>query len=117
MRRYFESSEDGKILYRNKFVQFKCTGPEHTSESSGFSMKTMEGIGASRHPVVMRFTKYLNGPMGKTVLENLDEGESFVLQTSEHTLRVTKRRGKAVVGLMQTGPERKKPPDWTIKAR
>ena len=47
--------------------------------------------------VVTRFTRYLNGPMGKTVLENLDEGESFVLQTSEHTLRITKRRGRAVV--------------------
>ena len=79
-------------------------------------MKTMEGIGASKHPVVKRFTKYLNGPMGKTVLENLDEGESFVLQTSEHTLRVTKRRGKAVVGLMQKRTDRKKPADWSIKA-
>ena len=74
-------------------------------------MKTIEGIGASKNPVVVRFTKYLNGPKGKTVLENLDEDESFILQTSEHTLRVTQRRGKAVVSLMQTGP------DWTIKAR
>jgi len=81
------------------------------------SMKTMEGIGASKHPIVKRFTKYLNGPMGKTVLENLDEDESFILQTSEHTLRVTKRKGKAVVRLMQVGADRKKPPDWTIKAR
>ena len=47
--------------------------------------------------VIKRFTKYLNGPMGKTVLENLDEGESFILQTSEHTLRVSKMKGKAVV--------------------
>ena len=80
-------------------------------------MKTMEDIGTSKHPVVIRFTKYLNGPMGKTVLENLDEGESFVLQTSEHTLRVTKRKGKAVVGLMNKGKDREKSPNWTIKAR
>ena len=46
----------------------------------------------SEEKVVTRFTRYLNGPMGKTVLENLDEGESFVLQTSEHTLRNTKHR-------------------------
>jgi len=63
-------------------------------------MRTVERIGTSKHPVVVRFTRYLNGPMGKTVLENLDEGESFVLQTSEHTLRVTKRDGKAIVNLM-----------------
>ncbi|MDH4213089.1 MAG: hypothetical protein OEV85_04135 [Candidatus Thorarchaeota archaeon] len=51
--------------------------------------------------VVARFTKYLNGPMGRTVLENLEEGEDFILQTSEHTLRVTKRRGRAVVTMMK----------------
>jgi len=51
--------------------------------------------------VVARFTKYLNGPMGRTVLENLEEGENFVLQTSEHTLRVTKQRGRAVVTMMK----------------
>ncbi len=63
-------------------------------------MPSAENIGASKHPVVVRFTKYLNGPMGARVLENLDEGESFILQTSDHTLRVTKRRGRAVVNLM-----------------
>jgi hypothetical protein len=51
--------------------------------------------------VVARFTKYLNGPMGKTVLDNLGEGEDFILQTSEHTLRVTKRRGRAVVTMVK----------------
>jgi hypothetical protein len=51
--------------------------------------------------VVARFEKYLNGPMGKSVLSNLEEGESFILQTSEHTLRVTKRRGRAVITPLQ----------------
>jgi len=54
----------------------------------------------SEEKVVTRFTRYLNGPMGKTVLENLEEGESFILQTSEHTLRITKLRGRAVVTLL-----------------
>ena len=49
--------------------------------------------------VVQRFTNYLNGHRGKAVLDSLEEGESFILQTSEHTLRVTKRNGKAVVKL------------------
>jgi hypothetical protein len=39
--------------------------------------------------------------MGRTVLENLEEGENFILQTSEHTLRVTKQRGRAVVTIMK----------------
>jgi len=39
--------------------------------------------------------------MGKTVLSSLDEGESFILQTSEHTLRVTKKNGRAVVDPVQ----------------
>ncbi|MFX1367336.1 MAG: hypothetical protein ACFFAY_01880 [Promethearchaeota archaeon] len=51
--------------------------------------------------IVDRFSRYLNGPMGRTVLETLDEGESFILQTSEHTFRVTKRLGRAVVEILQ----------------
>ncbi len=51
--------------------------------------------------VVSRFTRYLNGPMGKTVLENLEEGEHFILQTSEHTFRVTKKKGRAIVELLE----------------
>jgi hypothetical protein len=51
--------------------------------------------------VVARFTRYLNGPMGKTVLDNLQEGEDFILQTSDHTLRVTKRRGRAIVTIVK----------------
>ena len=52
---------------------------------------------SAQDKVVARFTRYLNGPMGKTVLDNLEEGEHFILQTSEHTLRITKRNGRAVV--------------------
>jgi hypothetical protein len=69
-----------------------------------YHMRTVEGIGTSMHPVVVRFTRYLNGPLGKTVLENLEEGESFILQTSEHTFRVTKRNGRAVVALINSPP-------------
>jgi hypothetical protein len=52
--------------------------------------------------VVQRYAKYLNGPMGKSVMENLDEGESFVLDTSNHRLRVTKLEGKAIVDIIKT---------------
>ena len=55
---------------------------------------------ASAKRVIARFERYLNGPMGKGVLANLEEGESFILQTSEHALRVTKIKGKASVSLL-----------------
>ena len=64
-------------------------------------MSFSTGRGVSTDRVVSRFTRYLNGPMGKSVLENLEEGEHFILQTSDHTLRVTKRKGRAVVELLQ----------------
>jgi hypothetical protein len=64
-------------------------------------MSFSTGRGESGNRVVNRFTRYLNGPMGKSVLENLEEGEHFILQTSNHTLRVTKRKGRAVVELLQ----------------
>ncbi|NWF95086.1 MAG: hypothetical protein HXY34_02995 [Candidatus Thorarchaeota archaeon] len=51
-------------------------------------------------PVVQEWSRMLNGPRGKSVLDTLDEGESFILQTSRHVLRVTKSGGKAVVELV-----------------
>ncbi|MHA2041026.1 MAG: hypothetical protein ACW975_04110 [Candidatus Thorarchaeota archaeon] len=63
-------------------------------------MSMLKGFRSPPERVVERFTRYLNGPMGRTVLETLDEGESFILQTSELTFRVTKRKGKAVVELL-----------------
>ncbi len=64
-------------------------------------MSFLHGRGSSADRVVSRFTRYLNGPMGKSVLDNLEEGENFLLQTSDYTFRVTKRRGRAVVEIMQ----------------
>jgi hypothetical protein len=67
----------------------------------------------SEERIVERFHRYLNGPMGKTVLDNLDEGESFILQTSEHTLRITKVRGKAIVSLV-SGVSSETRSKWTL---
>jgi hypothetical protein len=64
-------------------------------------MSFTRGHSSEAERVVSRFARYLNGPIGKTVLDNLEEGESFILQTSEHTLRVTKTRGRAIVELLQ----------------
>ena len=35
--------------------------------------------------------------MGKTVLDDLEEGESFILQTSNLAMRIKKVKGRAVV--------------------
>jgi hypothetical protein len=71
------------------------------SESEVIFMSFLPGRGSSADRVVSRFTRYLNGPMGKSVLDNLEEGEHFILQTSDHTFRVTKKQGRAVVELLQ----------------
>jgi hypothetical protein len=70
-------------------------------ESEVDLMSILNGRGSSADRIVSRFTRYLNGPMGKSVLDNLEEGEHFILQTSDHTFRVTKKRGRAVVELLQ----------------
>jgi hypothetical protein len=44
-----------------------------------------------------RFQEHLNGPMGKAVLDNLEEGEVFTLENREHILKVKKENGKCVV--------------------
>ncbi len=47
--------------------------------------------------IVSKYDKQLNNPDGDSVLQYLEEGESFLLQTPEYLLRVTKCNGKAVV--------------------
>ncbi|MHA1949545.1 MAG: hypothetical protein ACXAAO_00745 [Candidatus Thorarchaeota archaeon] len=64
-------------------------------------MSFTRGHSSDGERVVTRFSRYLNGPVGKAVLDNLEEGEHFILQTSDHTMRVTKKRGRAVVELLQ----------------
>ena len=55
----------------------------------------------NKETVVQRYSNYLNGPMGKNVMENVDEGKSFMLQTSKYLLRVTKIKGKAIVDIIK----------------
>ena len=44
-----------------------------------------------------RFEKHLNGPMGKAVLDNLDEGEIFTVENKDHILKIKKEKGKCHV--------------------
>jgi hypothetical protein len=43
------------------------------------------------------FQKHLNGPMGKAVVDNLDEGEVITIENQEHILKIKKEKGKCFV--------------------
>jgi len=60
-------------------------------------MRTPENDVPWNDDVVHRFARYLNGPKGRSVMDHIDEGESFIVQTAECTLRVTKIQGRAQV--------------------
>lgn len=55
----------------------------------------------NKDSVVQRYSNYLNGPMGRNVMDNVEEGDSFELQTSKYLLRVTKVKGKAIVDIVK----------------
>ena len=46
------------------------------------------------------YLKYLNGPLGRGVLDRLKEGESFSIRSGEDTLHITKQKGKAIVDIL-----------------
>jgi hypothetical protein len=53
----------------------------------------------NQNDAVQRYTRYLNGP-GRVMLDNLEEGDSFVMETEQHKIQVTKELGKAVVKIL-----------------
>ena len=55
--------------------------------------------------MVTRFSNYLNGPLGRGVLESIDEGEGFELQVPGYILRITKKSRTAVVELLEINGE------------
>ncbi len=52
-----------------------------------------------------RFSNYLNDPLGRGVLESIDEGEGFELQVPGYILRITKKSRSAVVELLEINGE------------
>ena len=74
-------------------------------------MSSTDNMDPKTQRVITRFTRYLNGPLGKTVLNNLDEGESFILQTSEHSFKITKIANRAVVELLSLSRDEE---NWLI---
>jgi hypothetical protein len=51
--------------------------------------------------IMETYLKYLNGPLGKGVMEHLHEGASFTVRANQKLVEVSKFEGKAVVRLVQ----------------
>ncbi|RLI51357.1 MAG: hypothetical protein DRO73_00135 [Candidatus Thorarchaeota archaeon] len=59
-------------------------------------------VGPSDDGVARRFERYLNGPLGKRILESLEDNETFIMRTSAHTLEVTKKKDRVTVRVVGT---------------
>ncbi|MCJ7622805.1 MAG: hypothetical protein MUO76_04820 [Anaerolineaceae bacterium] len=47
--------------------------------------------------VAEKFQEHLNGPKGKAVLDNLEDGETITIENKEHILKINKEKGKGIV--------------------
>jgi hypothetical protein len=50
--------------------------------------------------LIETYLKYLNGPLGKGVMDHLWEGASFTVRAHQELVQVAKHEGKAVVKLI-----------------
>jgi len=60
--------------------------------------------------ITKMYSKYLNGPLGKGVMQHLKEGESFTIRSRDEFVRISKQQGKAVVRIVENDAE---PSDFT----
>ncbi|MBN2230150.1 MAG: hypothetical protein JW779_11230 [Candidatus Thorarchaeota archaeon] len=51
--------------------------------------------------IIRMYQMYLNGPLGKRVMENLEDGESFTLKAHNEVFHISKIDGKAVVRVIR----------------
>ena len=51
--------------------------------------------------IAKMYSKYLNGPLGRGVMDHLKEGESFTIRSQDEMLEIIKRKGKAVVKVLE----------------
>ena len=51
--------------------------------------------------IAQMYIKYLNGPLGKGVMQHLKEGESFTIKSQDDFVRISKKEGKAVVRIIK----------------
>jgi len=47
------------------------------------------------------YSRYLNGPLGRGVMDHLKEGESFTIKSQFEMLKIMKLNGKAVVKVVE----------------
>ncbi|OLS26077.1 MAG: hypothetical protein ThorAB25_21730 [Candidatus Thorarchaeota archaeon AB_25] len=52
--------------------------------------------------IAKMYTKYLNGPLGRGVMDHLKEGESFKIRSQNEMVEIIKREGKAVVKILES---------------
>lgn len=51
--------------------------------------------------IAKMYSKYLNGPLGRGVMDHLKEGESFTIRSQNEMVEIIKREGKAVVKVLE----------------
>jgi hypothetical protein len=51
--------------------------------------------------IAKMYSKYLNGPLGRGVMDHLKEGESFKIRSQNEMVEIIKREGKAVVKILE----------------
>jgi hypothetical protein len=52
--------------------------------------------------IAKMYSKYLNGPLGRGVMDHLKEGESFTIRSHDEMVEIIKREGKAVVKVLES---------------
>ncbi|MGD9396733.1 MAG: hypothetical protein PVJ05_09920 [Candidatus Thorarchaeota archaeon] len=52
--------------------------------------------------IAKMYSKYLNGPLGRGVMDHLKEGESFTIRSQDEMVEIIKRGGKAVVKILES---------------
>ena len=52
--------------------------------------------------IARMYSKYLNGPLGRGVMDHLKEGESFTIRSQDEMVEIIKRGGKAVVKVLES---------------
>jgi len=51
--------------------------------------------------IAQMYLKYLNGPLGKGVMDHLKEGESFTVRAHEELICISKQKGQATVQVLE----------------
>jgi hypothetical protein len=67
-------------------------------QDRGLSMSSREQEIAK---IANMYARYLNGPLGRGVMDHLKEGESFTIRSRHEMLEIIKKEGKAVVKVLE----------------